>query len=218
MKAHSIVTTLFATATAVAVASVAFAQTTRHHVASKPTPFAAPLAPTMVFGVPLGETFTLPKCAEVNPITVSETCWTYEFDSDTPTDARMSRTLHFPTSPTLGADITAHVDDTGKVDFFTMETAGISDQDYVMGQLIAKFGKPTEFKRVPVQNRMGASYIVDRAVWDIPTCFVQFDADGSDGGAHEGKIDEGWISISTREYQKKSNESRKKFLESRQPL
>jgi hypothetical protein len=87
-----------------------------------------------------------------------------------------------------------------------------------MAQLTAKFGKPTKFEKVPVQNRMGASYIVDRAEWNSTQYFVQFDADGSDGGGHAGTIDKGWISITTQKRHQEESARRQKYLNSRQPL
>jgi len=186
-----------------------------------PTP-PAPGGAIAIFGVDLGAPLTLPQCADPNPLKVDATCWTYEFppiEGIPPTATQFEfRALHFPNGSALGSDITAMVPASGEVKFITLATAGVSDQDYVLAQLTAKFGKPTQLQHVSVQNRMGAAYVVIRAVWDLPSCFVQFDADGSDGGAAEGSIDKGWVSITTRKTHDEDAARQRKALGSRQPL
>lgn len=107
------------------------------------------------------------------------------------------RRMYFANDPPFGREITAFVED-GVLTGLTVETDGIRSQDYVMSQLVAKFGPPMKFEKVKVQNMMGATFVADRAVWALIDCVVKFDGDGSDGGEHDGKIDEGWISIETR--------------------
>lgn len=166
-----------------------------------------------VFGIPLGEPLSLPQCAQELPISVSATCWTY----DAPTVDSSLRTLHFPNPPVWASEVSAIVD-SGVVAFVTIQTGGVSNQDDVMAELRSKFGEPTKFQKIEAQNRMGARYIVDRAVWDSPQYFVRFDADGSDGGTHDGNIDEGWVSIATQSAHQRENERHEKYLESRQPF
>lgn len=161
----------------------------------------AAAAPVSIFGVPLGVGFELPQCVESFPIKPPMVCWTYRFGETAP-DMRM---LHFPIDPDLGFDIIAIVKD-GTTAGITMETSGVSSQDYVLGQLTAKFGAPTRVSRVQVQNAMGARYMVVRAAWMLPHVHVKFDADGSDGGAHDGRIDAGWVSITTSEFDRSEDE------------
>jgi hypothetical protein len=183
--------------------------------------FPAEAQPISVFGIPLGDNFALPQCADQYPIKVSATCWTYEFPSASGSPATDEthnfRRLHFANPPALGAAINTYVEN-GVTQFFTMETDGISSQDYVMAQLTSKFGKPSKFEKVRVQNRMGASYEADRAEWSSSQFFVQFDADASDGGGHAGTLDKGWISITTQKRHQEELLRRQKYLNSRQPL
>jgi hypothetical protein len=173
--------------------------------------------PVTIFGIPLGEKFTLQRCAKSNPITVASNCWTYKFSPHLMPDSTDTRSLHFANEPALGHDITAFVH-AGVMDIVTIETSGVDTQDYVMSQLTQKFGKPTHFEKVPVQNRMGAKFIVDRAEWNTSQLSARFDADGSDGGMHEGTIDKGWISIETQKYHAEGLKKREDFLKKRQQL
>jgi hypothetical protein len=168
-----------------------------------------------IFGIHLGEPFIVPQCAESDPVTVASTCWTYEFPTES-RDADM-RSLHFANPPALGHDITAFVHD-GMMDIVTIETAGIDTQDSVMSQLIEKFGKPVRFEKVPVQNRMGANFVVDRAEWSSPRYWVRFDADASDGGSHEGTLDKGWIQIETQKVHAENIKKEEQAFKARQPL
>ena len=178
-----------------------------------------PDTPVTVFGVALGSAFDLPRCAEDDPISVTATCWTYEYPTLASSDADSAkfRALHFASPPSFASDIRTYVDN-GATQFFTMETDGVESQDFVLKQLTEKFGKPTKSERVDVQNGFGVQFAVVRAEWDLPTCFVRFDADGSDGGRHDGHIDRGWISVTTHERHLRDVEKQKQLLESQQKL
>jgi len=173
--------------------------------------------PVTIFGVPMGEAFDLPQCAEEHPITVAANCWTYEFDPGLMPQSMNMRTLHFANPPALGHDITAFVDD-GIVDIITIETASLDAQDSIMAQLKQKFGKPTHFAKVSAQNRMGAKFVADRAEWSTPQIFVRYDADASDGGMHEGTLDHGWIAIETQKKHIESEKAHDEYLKKQQQL
>ncbi|MGN6817083.1 MAG: hypothetical protein ACTHJR_00250 [Sphingomonas sp.] len=187
--------------------------------ASSAVSASAQAAPVTVFGVALGQEFAVPRCAQENPITVASTCWTYEFPTMASSDADSAkfRELHFANPPVFGSEIDAYVEN-GVVQFFTMETSGVESQDFVLAQLTEKFGKPTKSDRVDVQNAFGTKFAVVRAEWDLPTCFVRFDADGSDGGEHAGHLDKGWVSITTHDQHLRDLEKDKQLLQSRQKL
>ncbi len=56
----------------------------------------------------------------------------------------------------------------GSVQRMWCHTAGVRYQESDMQSLVAKFGRPTHFNRVPLQNAMGASFQTDMAAWSLP--------------------------------------------------
>ncbi len=67
-----------------------------------------------------------------------------------------------------------------------------------MVRLREKFGPPTTFEVVPMQNAYGVKVSKYKAVWDNSQVYVDFDG-------ITDKVDEGWVSI-------KSAVARTKFL------
>lgn len=169
-------------------------------------------ASVMIFGIPLGENFNLPKCAESYPLHVLETCWTYKY-LEIPSDER--RLLHFP-KLTWGHNITAYIEN-GILNSVSVQTLGVKTQDSDLKQLKDKFGAPTEFRVIREKNLYGASFSVYHARWNKPDVFVQFDADGS-SDASNGKIDSGWVSITTSDHHKEFLRKRSEFFKSLQKM
>ena len=173
--------------------------------------------PITVFNILLDRPFTVPECSADAPAGKVEVCWMYTFKGLTDDDARAFRLLRFAEVPSIGTQITAHVEK-GTLVSFTIQTSGIATQDYTLRELTEKFGKPTLLKREPVQNAMGAQFVVVRAQWDKPSVYVQFDADGTDDGGSGGSIDQGWISITTHGRHLEKLRRRDEFFRSRKRL
>ena len=158
--------------------------------------------PLTILGIPLGQPFTVPACA-TNPDgspDFSRTCWTPLYDQ-----ADM-KNLWYNGDPVIGHGIIAHVHD-GILTTLTFETQGIKNEDYVMGKLVEKFGKPNHFVKEPMQNGFGAQFYVYRAEWDNASVYVKYDADADDGTP-----DSGWIIIETAQWHSKEEAARAQYL------
>jgi len=78
----------------------------------------------------------------------------------------------------------------GKVQMISVETEGFTVQEVLLGDLTAKYGKPTSLVRNPVQTGAGAKFESIHGVWKKPDLNVEF-------FGLLGSITEGHISVST---------------------
>ena len=76
----------------------------------------------------------------------------------------------------------------GVLEGLGFNTGGISSQDYVMEKLKEKYGEPTAFTPLKIQNRLGASFDAVTAEWSFDNLIVKFNS-------AEGQITSGLINI-----------------------
>lgn len=99
----------------------------------------------------------------------------------------------------------------GNVESIAFGTNGESVQDAVLSDLKKKFGKPTSFRKVPLQNRFNAKTIGLEARWHKNGINVEFNG-------IEDDIDWGRVEISTDKYQKLYKDWEKLESHKQQPL
>lgn len=170
-------------------------------------------ADASVFGLmKIGEKFTLPECPQASyggyKITVEAACWknirtSYDYsaqkkkkkkdDAATPAPMGMTDTVFvaFPFSeqPTLSknSDIVVLVID-GVLEGVGFNTSGVSNQEFVVKKLKEKYGEPTVYNPIKVQNRLGATFEAVEALWKFDNLTVEFKS-------AEGSLDSGLVNI-----------------------
>lgn len=136
---------------------------------------------TTVFGLTFGQPLALPECVR-NSITPSiyepvqpVTCQRMDGRGG-PAEISAVRVVFPPDSaPSLvhedAVDVYLVNNALGGIEY---ETIGIEDQQLVLDQLTAKFGRPDHLERPAVQNRAGAAFTAIRATWSKPDMFVEY--------------------------------------------
>lgn len=159
-----------------------------------------------IFGVMnIGETFVLPECPTASyggyKITVEAACWknirsNYDYSTakkkkkkDEPTAAPAPKAMTdnvyvafpFAEQPTLSknSDIIVLVVD-GILEGVGFNTSGVSNQEFVLEKLKEKYGEPTVYNPIKVQNRLGATFDSIEAIWKFDNLIIRFNSTEND--------------------------------------
>lgn len=163
-----------------------------------------------IFGIPLGQDFSLPECAKASygyDIGTNQTCFERLFAREKQTGPIVTETvkIRFPIakSPAIvnGGELIGRVID-GKLEGVGFNTMGIRNADIVLARLKEKYGEPEVFLPHVVKNRLGASFDVFDAAWSGQNIEVLFQS-------VSGSLDSGLVNVDT----KKGSEDRSKALE-----
>jgi hypothetical protein len=155
-----------------------------------------------VFGINIGKPLDLPDCEQdgkmdllniksacvIGKNTIKKAWGTDDVSFAFPQEALPSYVKSL--SMGLGAEL---ID--GNVESIAFGTNGESVQDDVFSDLKKKFGKPTSFRKVPLQNRFNVKVIGLEARWHKNGIYVEFNG-------IEDSIDWGRVEISTDKYLK----------------
>lgn len=124
-----------------------------------------------VFGIEVGKPLSAPECQKGRwgfaEAPTSGMCWTGS-ESTTESPLGAVRSAHFKFAPDAQPQIAINVEATlidGNVERVEFQTLGTLAIPVVMDALRAKYGKPSAEKKVPVQNRMGATFESVEAEW-----------------------------------------------------
>lgn len=164
-----------------------------------------------VFGLmKIGEPFTLAECPSASyggyKITVEKPCWkrigaSSDFrdkkkkKKDAPTTAPSPMndtvfvTFPFDEQPALSSrsEIVVLIVD-GALEGLGFNTSGIGNQEYVLAKLKEKYGEPSVYKPLTLQNRLGATFDALEAVWTFDNLIVRF-------SSAENSLDSGLVNI-----------------------
>jgi len=135
-----------------------------------------------VYGIKLGEPFTLTKCSPEN---INTGCWNGYAKTDPPRDEKYLEIL----LPTAGRLLHPLLID-GNVEGVSFLTDGIRDADRVLAMLTEKYGKPTKTERRAARNLAGATFVSTFAWWKLPHLRVEF-------RPHENELTSGAVIIMT---------------------
>ncbi|WP_296280583.1 hypothetical protein [Pseudoxanthomonas sp.] len=131
---------------------------------------AAPQTET-VFGIDLGKPPSAPQCQRdrwgIPEAPADGMCWTLsEKVEDTAVGRVQSAHYRFAedAQPQIAINVDAQLID-GNVERVEFQTLGAMAIPVVMDALRAKYGKPISEEKVPVQNRMGATFDGVEATW-----------------------------------------------------
>jgi hypothetical protein len=161
------------------------------------------IAAVAVFGITLGVPSSLPECEKMPGIASApsldfgykpvQAIVCHDAPSRIPGEAWDSETIRFPLDAlpkgAAHGTVEAMLLD-GKVAGLKFWTSGVESQDYVLGLLTDKFGKPDDVLRKPVQNMAGASFQDITAIWVKPEARVTF-------LGTVGRLDTGMVTIDT---------------------
>jgi hypothetical protein len=162
-----------------------------------------------VFGLALGQDFSLPECKKSSygySIATDYVCYERLFGKEKLSHPIVTETVmvRFPISesPSIakGGVINVRIID-GKLEGIAFNTMGTRDADVVLGKLKEKYGEPKVFIPKTVQNRLGASFDAFDAAWSRPDLQVLFQSVSS-------SLDSGLVTIDT----KKGSDDRSKIL------
>lgn len=148
-----------------------------------------------VYGVTVGEPFTVPPCAQNGSYDTYEaatdfTCfWTEKPEAVAKPDGELlikfASPAAFTTTGTIGVVVLS-----GIVNSIEVETTGTDSGEQVLALIAAKIGRPISIHRGPIQNAFGAQFTQIEAMWKIGDVTVEFNS------APE-RIDEGTLTAST---------------------
>ena len=152
-------------------------------------------ATASLFGVPVGQPLSVPKCEIFNsklgyskPVQGDSLC-SYPKPSKSATDQYFD--IYFPKNgqpdfvPGMFDKFDATIRD-GIVEKLRTFTTGLTSQDEILKLLTDKYGKPTAIIRHEAQNLMGAKFQTIEAHWAVGTDLVNFiGAMAVDGGMIE---------------------------------
>jgi hypothetical protein len=174
---------------------------------------AAPQHDMTVFGIALGQDFTIQECPKrkigrlyMYSPSSGAVCFERLFDkvSETGPVVNDSVSIRFPAGETpelmTGLGMIGAVID-GKLEGIGFNTFGIRTQDSDIETLKKKYGDPTTLAPTKVTTRIGASFDAITATWDLPDLYVSFKSAAS-------SIDSGLVNIDTR----KGKEHRDRLL------
>jgi len=152
----------------------------------------ATTAQMTVFGLALGQLYTVPACDKRARDTFDKVCVYDQRDSK---DGY--RSINFPCCKDIPRLLYNHHNPQalildGKLEGIEFETSGVTDQDVVMGELKQKYGKPAFVQRSAVANQMGGQFEVTDAVWIFSDLTVTF-------YAVVNRTDEGAVTIYTNQ-------------------
>jgi len=155
-----------------------------------------------VFGIKLDAPFELFECSgnyvygEIFYDTMQkEICYERQkyYTSNDYETKRFNVTLPFDTAPGYIKDRKMYVYEyLNKVDKIQFYTTGIDSSKYVLKTLVEKFGNPTGYEEVKLQNRMGATFESFEATWNNDQIYIEFNPT-------YGSLDHGYVNIHTRE-------------------
>ena len=150
-----------------------------------------------LLGIKIGEPLSLPDCNRHELRNTKQMCaFTDEptqkawGSSDIAIFVPSDNTHNFMRYGSLGVSIL-----NGNVESVAFSTNGASVQDEVFQMLKEKYGRPTHFRKIPVQNAFGAKYVSYEAEWVFPDLRVTFSGISSD-------INWGVVEASTRKFEK----------------
>lgn len=165
---------------------------------------------TEVFGIQLGDLFTIPACPMLQTGAGSKTCYSSMIDviADLAREARPNEVgeevklvyLARDRCPSWVSECTLAVQSFGgKVGYIGVYTKGPSVDAVVVDVLKEKYGKfqgRTAVRTVtPRDSRMGAAFKVMLLTWELPGLTVAYEPVWSDGGGHTPNVEEGIIRI-----------------------
>lgn len=126
-----------------------------------------------VFGLPLGQPFTVPEC----PKDVGEFAALCAQSYDQAAGGGIF--LNFPTQATpavMSSSVAVVTVKGGNLVGVEFNTLGVTNQDFVLVELSKKYGKPTAMTKSTIQNISGAEFTRLHATWSLPDSYVDFDS------------------------------------------
>lgn len=166
-----------------------------------------------VFGIKIGEPFSIPDCEPGDVIASKKLCAITSKSIKTAwgtTDIEIS----FPDKdkPDFLKALTLSVSILdGKVESVSFATNGNEYQNEVLKTLVAKYGKPKKLKKISVRNSFNTTYIKYSAVWSFAAFTVTFEG-------IDDELDWGNVEVSSNKYRKLLKEWEKKSDESKTKL
>lgn len=174
---------------------------------------------TTVFGIPLGQDFSLPECKKKSygySIGTDQICFERISGKEKETGPIITESVmvRFPITeaPAIvkGNVLLARVID-GKLEGLAFDTMGIRNADIVLAKLKEKFGEPKVVLPGTVKNRLGASFETYDVAWSVQNIVVLFKS-------VTGSLDSGLVHIDTRKGSEDRSRAIKEITKDRLPL
>ena len=172
-----------------------------------------------VFGISLGQEFSLPECAKASygyRIGTKQVCFERLFEKEKLAGPIVTDSvrIRFPLadSPAIvtGAVLIGRVID-GKLEGVGFNTIGTRNADTVLDRLKEKYGEPNVFLPRVVQNRLGASFDAFDAAWSGQNLEVHFQS-------VMGSLDSGLVIIDTKKGSEDRSRALKELTKDKHPL
>jgi len=172
-----------------------------------------------VFGLQLGEKFSLSECAKDGmgyDLITNRLCferYPTKENENTPID-NATVLIRFPLSakPEMLKDtaVAATLIE-GKLEGLSFNTFGVSTQDEDLDRLKTKYGEPGDTKPLKVQNRFGASFNSVIAIWTLANLHVSF-------ASAVTTLDEGLVIVDTDKGSERRSKALKEAAKDKHPM